>query len=213
MGYPVHKFLEEFEAGDAQLTNIVRSLRKRPEPAEPERVTSARMEEAYARGYEEGRAAAEANANAEVASLQADFEARLERSRTLFSEALADKLISDLREQIADVHASIGDQLVSALLPILRHALTEACVRDLAHGLDDLLSEDEAITVELRGPKELIDRVANRLDETTPPIPDQTGPRFKCVVDEASELKVIAKDTIIEARLMNWIRRIEAAVA
>jgi hypothetical protein len=213
MGYPVHKFLEEFEAGDAQLSNIVRSLRKRPEPAEPERVTTARMEEAYSRGYEEGQAVAEANASAQLATLRADYEARLERSRTLFSEALADKLTSDLREQIAAVHASIGDQLVSALLPILRHVLTEACVRDLAHGLDDLLNEGEAITVELRGPKELIDRVANRLGEIASPAAEQAELRFKCIADEASELKVIAKDTIIEARLMNWIQRIEAAVA
>src|SRR5690606_38321449 len=139
--------LEEFKTGEAQLTDIVRSLRARSEPAEPERVAAARMEEAYSRGYEEGQAAAEANASAELAALGADCEARLEQSRALFSEALADRLTSDLRQQIDAVHAAISDQLVSALLPILRRALTEACVHELAHSLDDLLNENEAVTV------------------------------------------------------------------
>jgi len=213
MGYPAHKFLEEFKTGEAQLTDIVRSLRPRSEPAEPERVAAARMEEAYSRGYEEGQAAAEANASAELAALRADCEARLEQSRALFSEALADRLASDLRQQIDAVHAAISDQLVSALLPILRRALTEACVHELAQGLDDLLNENEAVTVELRGPKELIDRVAAQLGKNTQPTAQKAEPQFRCIADEASELRVIADDTIIEARLMNWIRRIEMAVA
>jgi hypothetical protein len=171
------------------------------------------VEEAYSRGYEEGQAAAEANLSTELAALRADCEARLERSRALFCEALADKLASDLRQQIDAVHTSISDQLVSALLPIMRRVLTEASVRELAHGLNDLLSEDDALVVELRGPKELIDRVTHRLGDMDASTGRQTETRFRCILDETSELKMTANDTIIEARLMSWIRRIEAAVA
>jgi len=209
MGYPVHKFLEEFETEDAQLTNIVRALRSRSTATESERAASARAEEAYARGHDEGRAAAEADHRAELTAMRAGYEERMERSSALFCESLTEKLVSELRRQIDAVHATISDQLVSALLPVLRHVLTEASVRELAGGLGDLLNEAEALTVELRGPQELIDRVIGCLSQSQPP----AEPRIRCVVDETAELRVTANDTVIEARLMDWIKRLTMAVA
>lgn len=210
MGYPVHKFLEDFDDDERALSNIVRSLRPKAEAAASERAIQRRIDEAYARGLEEGRAEAEAQRSTELAILREDCENRLEQSKVVFCDNLTDRLTSELRRQIDNVHASIDQQLVSALLPVLRHVLTEATVKELAHGLNDILAEQDAITVELRGPQELVDRITdtlNRMNEMP-----QTNSKLKCVPDETSALSIIANDTVIEARLMSWIQRIAAVV-
>lgn len=212
MGYPVHKFLEEFKGDDAQLTEIVRALRPRSQPAEPERAITARVEDAYSRGYSEGQEAARARSTVEFEALRADYEARMERTGTLFSDALVDRLVSELHRQIDAVHLSVSGQLAAALLPVMRHVLAEATVRELAGNLAGLLDETDTLTIELRGPQELIDRVTRRLDDMETPAIGREDPRLKCVVEETIELRVIINDTVIETRLMHWIERLAAAV-
>lgn len=214
MSFPAHRFLEEFQAQDSQLSNIVRALRSPPTFAESECAIEARIEDAYSQGYNEGQAAAMANLEAQIAALRADYDERLERTKSLYCESLADKLTSNLVRQIEIVQATISDQLVSALLPVMQHVLTEATVRQLTDELGGLLSEANTLTIELQGPKEMVDRIINRLadlnkkNESRP----QDPARFKCIVDEIAEVRITANDTVIEARLTNWIERITAAV-
>jgi len=212
MGYPAHKFLEEFGTSNDQLSDIVRALRPRIQPADDQRAKVEAAEAAYSRGYEEGRAAAQAAHAAEMADLRSDYEARMEGTSALFSTAVAETLRLELHDQIALVHSSISDQLTTALLPVLRHVLTEATVRELAGSLDDLLGEPGAITAELRGPQDMIDRVTARLRDMDASPTDQGNPRLKCVADETAALRITVNDTVIEARLMEWIKRIAAAV-
>jgi len=212
MGYPAYKFLEEFDSQDARLGELIHSLRPRPTPAEAEQSSTRRVEEAYSRGYEDGQSAADAQLSIELAKLHAEYGEQIERSSALFSETLADRLTSQLQTKIAQIHAAISDQLVSALLPVLRHVLAEASVRELASGLDELLNETGVLAVELRGPQELIDRVKSRLVALENQEVAVREPRFKCIVDEAAELSITANDTVIEARLMSWIERITMAV-
>ncbi|MGE0768248.1 MAG: hypothetical protein AB7L90_17470 [Hyphomicrobiaceae bacterium] len=211
MGFPVHKFLEEFAIDGAQ-DQVVHTLRPRTELAEVDKAARARVDEAYSRGFEEGQSATEAHLLAEMATLRSDYDERLERSSAQFCDALAERLTSDLRRQISELHDSLSDQLASALLPVMRHVLTDASIRELAASLGRLLDEHDAMTVEIRGSQELIDRVSRRLHDISTRGDLQETPRFRCVVDDAAELRVTANDTIIEARLMNWIERITMAV-
>lgn len=212
MGYPVHKFLEEFDAEHAQAGDFTERRWPPPKPTQAEAASTERADAAYTRGYEAGKSSAEARLSAELAALHAEHAESMERSRALLGDGLAEKLASELRRQIAAVHVSVSDQIVSALLPLMHRVLTEASMRELAEELGQFLNEAGALTVELRGPQELMERVRRRLTEMERQGMLREEPRLKCVVDEVAELRATANDTVIEARVMDWIRRISAAV-
>jgi hypothetical protein len=212
MGYPVHNFLEEFGAEDVPADDVVHRFRPRSAPEKAEHVSAERVKEAYSRGYEDGHAAAEAHMRAELDAQRAKYDERMEHLNALFSEKLSEQLTSELRHQIANVHVTISDQLVAALLPVMRHVLTEASVRELIDKLGRFLNETGALAVELRGPADLIERVSNRLVDMEKQGMLREVPSIKCIVDETAELRVTANDTVIESRVMDWIDRIKAAV-
>jgi hypothetical protein len=222
MGIPVHKILEEFASEEPnQPAATVHPLRLRvtpppsaqpaqPAPAVPDS-SIGRMAEAYAKGYEEGRSVAQAEARAELAAVEAGHREQLEQTMAQFSERLADELSAGLGRQMAHLNATLSDQTVSALLPVLRHALTEASIRELADGLAMLTREAGAVTVELSGPQQLVDRVWQLYREREKLEPNE-GPQVRFRIDESAELRVSADETLIESRLMEWMARIAEAV-
>jgi hypothetical protein len=214
MGQPVHRFLEEFATEDALIApSTVYPFRPRlaaPPPEPP--LAVARMAEAYAKGYEEGRSEARAQAEAEVAALRADFGVQLEQTMSKFSDRLGDNLAAQLASQIERLFAAMADQVALALHPIMRHVLTETSIREIAESLRTLTQEGGAITVEISGPQELVDRVWRRYGESQALRGGVAMPEVRFVIDDAIDVRARVNDTVIESRLMEWVARIAEAV-
>lgn len=215
MRQPAHKFLQEFVIDEAEWPQpVVLELKPREAAAAQQAQASqasARIGEAYAKGFEEGRSIARSEAETELAQLTAGFELRIEEIKATFSKELAKKLGLDLQRRLEEIHATLEEQVAAALLPTLRHALSEQSIRELAATLRELAGDGEAIVVELTGPDDLVEQVWQRFREL-----DQgrsTGePVVRFNPAESTEIRASVNGTIIESRLEDWVRKIEEAV-
>jgi hypothetical protein len=212
MRKPAHAFLEEFPSDRSPAAkSTVLSLRPRalPAPSEPDPAL-ARVGEAYARGYEEGRSAARKEGETRIAGIEAGHQVQLEAARRQFSHAIVAELSDKLRARMEELDAMLADQAVAALLPLLRHALTAASVREMAEGLSAITRDKGAVVVELSGPKDLIELVWERYRELTCGQKPGRDVRFR--IAETVEMRAVVDETVIEARLMEWVARIMEAV-
>ncbi|MGE0630430.1 MAG: hypothetical protein AB7O43_21755 [Hyphomicrobiaceae bacterium] len=213
MGQPLHKFLEEFagdedaEAGDVSVHPLRPRLAAAPPPL-PTSSDNGRLGEAYARGFEEGRAAAQEQADSELMAARADFDHRLEEARSVFSQAIAERLSVDLHRQLEQMQAALSDQVASALMPVLRLAFTEAAIRELADGIRTLAGDGEAVAIELSGPQEMVDRVWGRYRELEGERASSSNPDVRFNYSDAADVRVRINDSIIESRLAEWIARL-----
>lgn len=213
MGQHLHHVLEEFATQQPSPDSAsFRTPQIHFAPAQPiSAAPTIDIDEAYTKGYEDGMQSARREAQAEIDAAHLDCRQRLERAEALFSEKLADELGDKLCSQIERLQDSISDQLVTALLPLLHFALTEAAIREMVDGLRILTIDSEVIHVVLSGPQPLVESVWRRYCEsassTSKPLPDVT-----IVIDEAIELRVTVNDSVIQARLGEWISRLEKAV-
>jgi hypothetical protein len=213
MRQPAHKFLQEFPIDETEWSQpVVLRLRPRETP-EPPQVSqnSVRIGEAYAKGYEEGRASARSEADAEIAELTATFEIKLEETKRVFAQDVASKLGMDLQKRLDEIHATLEEQVVAAIVPTLRHALSERSIRETAAALRELANDGEAIVIELSGPDELIEQVWQHFREL-----DQGRSSGEPVVRfqqaDTTEIRASVNGTLIESRLGDWVRKIEEAV-
>lgn len=214
MGQPVHKYLEEFPSDDPQPPDwIVHRLRLRVASAPPAASPmGGRLGEVYARGLEEGQVAGRAQVESDLAALQADYEHRLEKAKSVFSQTVAEQLSGELRHRVEMLHSTLAEQVVSALLPVLRHTLTEATIRELADGLRMLVGDGEAVSIELSGPEELVERVWHRYCELEGGQRTGPTPEVRFSHGATTEVRMSVNDAVIELRLMEWIARIVEAV-
>ena len=213
MRQPAHKFLQEFSIDEADWPQPVVLQLKPREAVEPQQVSgaSARIGEAYAKGYEEGRSSARAEAETEIAQLTAAFELRIEEIKSIFSRDVAKMLSTELRRHLDEIHATLEDQVVNAMLPTLRHALSERSIREMAMALRDLAKDSDAVVIELEGPDDLVEQVWARFREL-----DQGRSSDEPIVrfnpGQATELRASVNGTTIESRLFDWMRKLEEAV-
>jgi hypothetical protein len=214
MRQPAHKFLQEFPIDGSEWSNpVVLQLRPRETAEQPQQgaVMTARIREAHARGYEEGRSSARAEAEAEIAQLTAAFELRIEEIKTLFSKDVAQSLSHDLQRRLDEIHTTLEEQVVAALVPTLRHALAERSIRETAAALRELARDGEAIVIELTGPDDLVEQVWQHFRDL-----DQGRSSGEPVVRfnqaETTEIRASVNGTLIESRLEDWVKQIEEAV-
>ena len=212
MRQPAHKFLQEFPIEDSEWPHPAVLQLKPRETVAPQQETqvAARIGEAYANGVDEGRAIARGEAEAEIAQLTAGFELRIAEIKSTFSKDLAKKLSLDLQKQLDEIHATLEEQVVAALLPTLRRALSERSVREAAAALRELAGDSEAITIDLSGPEDLIEQVLQHFRELDQGRSGEPVVRFNQA--ETTEIRASVNGALIESRLEDWMRKIEEAV-
>ena len=211
MVQPLYKHLEEMAHDEPAPEAVVLQLRPRAVVQAPAVSPSAeRLGEAYARGYEEGHAAGRSGAESALAALRAECEERLAETKGRFAQAVAAELALTLARRLDELQDTIETLTVSALLPVLGHVLEEAAVRELAAGLRALARDGAAVSIELGGPQDLIERVWRRFMELGGDA--VAAPAVKLRPSETTELRVEVDGTLLESRLNEWAARIAEAV-
>ncbi|PYB77513.1 GTPase [Rhizobium wuzhouense] len=136
-----------------------------PEP-EPEPVDlEALRRAAYAEGHEAGEQAAVERLEAERQALEAahaDALAEIEqRLRDEFAAAIAEQL----PEVVKRLSISVSEQVAHALAPVIEEGIVERAVDELAEQLEAAISSGEAGTIQVRGPRDLFEKLLSEMPD------------------------------------------------
>lgn len=168
---------------------------------------------AFADGMAIGRAEMRAAAELELQEVRADAEHRFADIQAKFSSAVFEALTVGLEVQLADLRARLIEQVATAVLPVLRHALTEATVCQLARELQALVGDATSTSVVLSGPAEFVDRIRAQYLDHTARRNGTSAPRVTIDYGATVDVRIIVDDVVVESRLMEWIARMMGALS
>ena len=216
MEKPLHAYLEEFPSHAPLERETVAARFQNPSAtsALPARETpvDARIAAAHAKGLDVGQASARARFDDETAALRADFAQQIAETKTAYSQSIAQAVVSTIIAQVDDLRARLVEQMTAAVMPVLRHALTEAAVRDLAAELHDLIGDAETLTVDISGPADLLERIWETYLERRSATMGGPIPVVRFSTGPTTDVRITIDDSIVESRLFEWIGRTMEAV-
>jgi hypothetical protein len=159
------------------------------------------VEEAHARGVKEGRAAAQAEAEARLEEQKRFYEQQLELERCTRVAREAEQFTQQLDTGLNALKTDIAGQTARILKPFLieqvqRHAIDELCA-----ALDAVLANDQGLKVEVSGPEDLLQLLREKLSER--PVATEFTPA------EGTDVRISAGQTILETRLAAWMAKLE----
>jgi len=163
---------------------------------------AAAREEGFAAGVEEGMARARAEAEARIAVLEQAHAEELATRERLWADRLAADLVTRLQEGFRHLARQLEEAVADILTPLMRDAMREQALADLAATITTLA--EEGVRMQVKGPSSLIEALKARLPDCP----------FEAQVDEAlADIRVHLADAVIETRLGEWQARLAEAVA
>jgi hypothetical protein len=201
---PAAPFLVDF-ASPVLVSELAEDMPQPVSPAGAEIDWAERVEEAYARGIEEGKRSAEADA---VVLLE-EQKAALDQSLAAAREGWCNEEGPRLADQIGTAIRAMEDRIAESAERVLRPFLAQA-VRDQAIGhlraiVQDLVATNASIALEISGPEDLLNAIRTSLPSSLA--------NAAYVVNEASDVQVKAGPSVIETRISAWLNNSEAQVA
>ena len=172
-------------------------------PADPADDLARRIDQAFARGADEARLAADAEHEQKLA--QALMLAKEERAadRARWTREQADELAAGLAAAVEALETRIAEAVGRVLTPFVTDAMRRASVEALAESIGTLLSGASQPTLRVSGPEDLLAALRERLGAGAVAI--------EWVANEAVEVTVSAKDSVIETEIQGWIDRFAGA--
>ena len=230
MARPIQSFLEEFQLLPAP--EPVRDDRPARPIAETRRGHAS--EEAWQRGYEAGRAEAQARADAQLAEAleqaraqaheagraEAERETReavtaerdaahgqaLEEARAAWVAEESARLAEALEAGLVDLRLRLAEKLARALEPFLVKALREKACAEMATMLERLFASGEAgAEIHVEGPQDLLDALRAKL-------PGRPGLVLHAVPGRP-DIRITCADTTLETQITQWSRILSGDVS
>lgn len=189
---PAAPFLVDFDAKD--LSEIVEEA---PRQVATELHWGHRIEEAYARGIEDGRKAAEGEAVTRLEELKAEMEQGLAAAREAWCAEEAPRIAGQITTAIGDMEDRIAQSAERILRPFLAQAVREQAIGELRALLQELLLTSPGITLEISGPEDLLAAARASLSASV---------TVSYVANEARDVQVKAAASIIETRIAAWLQ-------
>ena len=199
-GVPVANFLVDFGSKDLPLELAPDTL----SPGLPiiEEVNwSGRIEDAHARGFEEGRQSAEADAEARFAEQKAAAEQDIAAARTAWCAEIGPQLTDQFGNAVREMEDRICDAIERLLRPFLVGAVRARAVNELRATIEEFVGKNPGIALEISGPEDLLEAMRASLP------PSLTDVSF--AANGASEIQVKAGAALIETRISDWLKSIE----
>ena len=159
-----------------------------------------RVAEAVATVRAEERADAEWQLTEALADQARSLRAEHEASREAWVEDQADRIATTIDARFAELGERLGIAAARALRPFLVERLVDRSVEDLANCVGRLKTDGTAPLIEISGPVDLLDRLAEKLGGHATAISFHPG--------DQADIVVTAGETLIETRLREWVARL-----
>jgi hypothetical protein len=196
---PVAQFLVDF--GSKPLPEVVVDVLPLREPGISEQDLAERVDEAYVRGVEEGRRAAEE----EIAIRREDQKLATQQAIEAARAAWADEIGPHMAAQIGSAFEALQQQIADAaervLMPFLAKAARDEALRQLRNTVDGLLANNPGISLEISGPEDLLNYIRASLPASI------ASASF--VVTDTADVQIKAGASLIETRIAAWIKTCE----
>lgn len=185
-----------------------------PEPEEEPRQALAvggeidwtgQVEEAYARGIEEGRQAAAADTIARLDEQKAASEHSLAAARQAWCEDQGPQIAELITTAIRDMEDRLALSAERVLRPFLAQAVRDQAISQLRSIIDELVVMNPGITLEISGPEDLLDAVRMSLAASVVTV--------SYVTNAACDVQIKAGASIIETRIAAWLQNNEGHAA
>jgi hypothetical protein len=201
---PVAQYLDEFGseplvAGWGEASQDAADAERPDEPAvlDPSALLLAAREE----GFGEGRAAANAEYETQIARERLAFEARLAAERQRWAGQEGETLSGAIIAGFVEVESNIAACVERILRPFVADAMRRRMVELLAKHINMLLGGSEQPIVAIHGPEDLLVKLREKLDA------DAFAITFS--PDSSIDVQIIAGQTMIESRIGAWLERIK----
>jgi len=198
-GVPIANFLVDFgnkdlslELGSPALTPVL--------PMVEEVNWGERLEEARARGFEEGRQAAEAEIETRLAEQKAETEQDIAAARASWCAEAGPQLADQFTNAVREMEDRITGAIERLLRPFLVRAVRIHAVNELRATLEEFVGKNPGIALEISGPEDLLDAVRESLPESLKEV--------SYAANDAREIQVKAGTALIETRISNWLETI-----
>lgn len=204
MGIPLRQVLSDFglAAPDADSVAVPAAAGVASPPqidieSERERELSA----AFARGEEQGRAAARAELEQELEQQRAATDARVAEERERWVAEQGQPLASALTAAVEELEAGIAGAVARVLGPFLKAEARDRMTAALTERVRALLSGRDGAPLTISGPADLLDAMKTGLGETRTAVDFQPA--------DGPDVRVSVGDTVIETAIAEWWARLD----
>jgi hypothetical protein len=199
MGIPLSRVLLDFSAAKTGSTATANSPAPVIPVCEPLDERARQLEEAYARGADEARLAADAELERKLAEAIASAEQRHAAERARWTGEQADGIAARLIAAVETLETRIADAVGRVLAPFLVSDLRSKSVQALAESIRALLSGASQPALRVSGPEDLLAALRERLG---------AGPfTIEWEPNDQVEVTVSADDSLIETEIQGWLDR------
>lgn len=159
-----------------------------------------RVAEAVATVRAEERADAEWQLTEALAEQAKSLCVEHEAARKAWVEEQSDRIATSIEERFAALSEQLGVAAARALRPFLVERLVDRSVDDLATCIGRLMTDGTAAPLEIAGPADLLDRLAEKLGKHAAAVAFRP--------DDRADIVVTASETLVETRLREWVARL-----
>jgi len=198
---PIARYLLELDAGeDAKATPAAG-----PSTGKPSTVSKVAMvDEVYAKGFENGKAAAEAQIATEIAERDTLHDKELASAREAWARLESGRLAEQLVKGLEALEARLAETTARILKPFLATEMHRNAVSELAETLTVLRTREKTADIAISGAPDLLEALRVRLEGKLENVTYR--------VSDACDVRVTVGQTVLETRLGAWLRQIEEAV-
>lgn len=164
----------------------------------------AKLEDAYARGYDAGRAAALAELQDKLKQQQDYYAQQLSLERYTWANRESEPLAAQIADGLKEMEARIANTVARLLRPFFGEIARTQAVEELVDALEVLLGADEGLRLEVSGPEDLLEMLRGKLGGRNVAVLFAPG--------EGVEVRVSAGQTLLETNLGQWMKRVEERI-
>jgi hypothetical protein len=162
------------------------------------------VEEANAKGFESGKAAAEALMAARLEEIEAAHRQELSSAREAWAQQESGKLAEQLALGLQELEERLASTTARILKPFLSAELQRRAIADLVESLVAMRAQEEGATISISGAADLLEALRGQLAGKV----DNVDYR----PNQSSEARVTLGQTVLETRIGAWMTRIEEAM-
>ncbi len=172
--------------------------------AENDSATAAvKIDEAFARGIDDGRAAAESEFEAKLEEQRAEFAEQLAAARQEWAAGAGEELANRLLLAVQEFEKRVAETTARILKPFLATELHRQAVAELQASLDTLMATNQGVSLVISGPADVLEVLRRQLSGKVASV--TYTPSDDC------DVRIVAGPATLETCLKSWMAKLDEA--